>query len=186
MATKLEAEIDAVVGSRPPTSDDVGHLRYTGMVVAEAMRLYPPSWRLVRRAIKDFDVGGYVVPAQSQVVMSQYVMHRDKRYFPDPSRFDPQRWTPEARAARPQYSYFPFGGGTRRCIGEGFALMEAVLVIATLAQSWRLRLSPGHRVQTHPTHILRPRYGMQMILEERRESQAAQSAGRPATLHAIV
>ena len=183
---ELEAEISRVLGSRRPTTDDVVNLKYTGMVVAEAMRLYPPSWRLVRRTINDFEIGGYVVPAQSQIVMSQYVMQRDERYYPDASRFDPQRWTPEAKAVRPQYSYFPFGGGTRRCIGEGFALMEAVLVIAALGQSWRLRLVPGHRVETQPTHILRPRYGMRMVLEHRRGNNAngGQSAGRLANLHA--
>ena len=106
--------------------------------------------------------------AGSIVIMSQYVTHRDERYFPDPLRFDPERWTPEAKEARPQFSYFPFGGGPRRCIGEGFAWMEGVLVIATLAQSWRMRLVAGHPVEVLPVVTLRPKHGMRMTLEQRK------------------
>lgn len=164
----LHAELDMVLKSRLPTADDVPNLRYTEMIFAEAMRLYPPTWRLVRYAIKDYKVGGYVVPAGSLVVVSQFVMHRDPRYFPDPLRFDPERWTPEARASRPPYSYFPFGGGSRRCIAEAFARMEGILVIATLAQRWRMRLLSDHPVELAPVQLLRPKVRMLMVLEQRK------------------
>jgi cytochrome P450 len=166
---KLHAEIDGLLGDRPPTAEDLPGLRYTEMVLAESMRLYPPAWILGRRALKDYEVGGFHIPAGSIVVLSPYVMHRDERYFPEPQRFDPERWTPEAKEARPQFSYFPFGGGPRRCIGEGFAWMEGILVIATLARRWRMRLVPGHSVATQPMVTLRPKHGMQMKLEQRRD-----------------
>lgn len=166
--TKLHAEIDAVLDSKLPTADDVPRLRYTEMVLAESMRLYPPAWALGRLATSDYEVGGYVAPAGSLVLLSQYVAHRDPRYFSDPTRFDPDRWTPEARESRPQYSYFPFGGGPRRCIGEGFAWMEGILLIATLAQRFSLRLVPNHPVELKPVITLRPKHGMRMSVVRRR------------------
>jgi cytochrome P450 len=168
--TRLHEEIDTVLAGRPPTVEDLPRLRYTEMVLAESMRLYPPAWVLGRRALKDLELGGYRVPAGSLVIMSQFVTHRDARYFPEPLRFDPERWTPEAKEARPQFSYFPFGGGPRRCIGDGFAWMEGILVIATLAQSWRMRLVPGHPVELRPVVTLRPKHGMRMTLEQRKSS----------------
>ena len=165
---KLHAELDAVLGSRLPALADVGQLSYTEMVLAESMRLYPPAWALGRMAINDYEVGGYVAPAGSLVLVSQYVMHRDGRYFPEPQRFDPERWRPSAREARPQFSYFPFGGGPRRCLGEAFAWMEGLLLIATLAQQWRLRLVPGYPVALHPVITLRPKHGMRMTVSKRR------------------
>ena len=167
---RLHKELEEVLSGRPPTAEDLPRLRYTEMVFAEAMRLYPPAWILGRRALEDYEVGGYTIPRNALVILSPYVMHRDPRYFPDPERFDPERWTPEAKAARPQFSYFPFGGGPRRCIGEGFAWMEGVLVIAALAQSWRLRLVPGQRVEPQPVVTLRPRRGVQMTPERREVS----------------
>ncbi len=165
---KLHAELDAVLdGGRLPTFEDVPKLRYTEMVLAEAMRLYPPAWALGRLALKDYEVGGYTVPARSLVLLSQYVMHRDERYFADAEKFDPQRWTTEAREARPVYSYFPFGGGPRRCIGEGFAWMEGILLIAALARKWRMRLVPSHPVKLYPVITLRPKHGMRMTLSQR-------------------
>lgn len=166
---KLHAEVDAVLNERPPGHDDLPALRYTEMVLAESMRLYPPAWILGRRALKDYEVGGFHIPAGSIVVLSPYVMHRDARYFPEPERFDPERWRTEAKEARPAFSYFPFGGGPRRCIGEGFAWMEGILVIATLARAWRMRLIPGHVVQTQPMVTLRPKHGMRMKIERRRD-----------------
>jgi cytochrome P450 len=148
------------------------------MVLAEAMRLYPPAWILGRRALEDYEVGGYEIPRGSLVILSPYVMHRDPRFYPEPERFDPERWTPEARAARPQFSYFPFGGGPRRCIGEGFAWMEMVLVVATLAQRWRLRLAPGQRIEPQTGVTLRPRRGV-LMTPERREGSFSLSAGGP-------
>jgi len=164
---KLHQEIDEVLEGRLPVFDEVARLKYTEMVLAESMRLYPPAWALGRMALNDFEIGGYVVPKNSLVLMSQYVMHRDPRYFAESSRFDPERWTPEAREARPQFSYFPFGGGPRRCIGEGFAWMEGILLLATLAQQWKMRLSPNHPVEIKPVMTLRPKHGMRMTLTKR-------------------
>jgi cytochrome P450 len=165
---KLHEEIAAVLGARLPAFEDVAQLKYTEMVLTESMRLFPPAWALGRLALNDYEIAGYVVPKKSLVLMSQYVMHHDSRYFPDPERFDPERWTPQAREARPQFSYFPFGGGSRRCIGEGFAWMEGILLIATLAQHWRMRLVPGHPVALKPVITLRPKHGMRMIVTRRR------------------
>lgn len=166
---QLHAEVDALLGERPPTAEDLPGLRYTEMVLAESMRLYPPAWILGRRALRDYEAGGFRIPAGSIVILSPYVMHRDERYFPQPQRFDPERWTPAAKEARPPFSYFPFGGGPRRCIGEGFAWMEGILVIASLARDWRMRLVPGHAVETQPMVTLRPKHGMRMTLERRKK-----------------
>ncbi len=164
---KLHAEIDAVLAGRLPTVDDLPQLKYTEMVFAESMRLYPPAWALGRRALHDYQIGPYSIPAGSVVIMSQWVMHRDERYFPDPLRFDPERWQPEIKETRPKFAYFPFGGGPRVCIGEAFAWMEGVLLIATLAQQWRMRLAPGFRLKLQPLITLRPRHGVKMTLERR-------------------
>lgn len=165
--TKLHAEVDRVLEGKLPKFDDLPNLRYTEMVVAESMRLYPPAWAVGRRAIRDYPIGKYVAPAGSLMLMSQFVTHRDPKYFPDPLRFDPERWTPEAQAARPKFCYFPFGGGSRYCIGDGFAWTEAILVLATLAQRWQMRLVPGHPVVLQPVVTLRPKHGMRMSLQRR-------------------
>jgi cytochrome P450 len=136
--SKLHAELDEVLdhGRRLPTVEDLPRLRYTEMVVAESMRLYPPAWVVGRLAVKDYAARDYMIHTGSLVLLSQYVTHRDARFFPAPERFDPERWTPQARESRPAYSYFPFGGGARRCIGEGFAWMEGVLLTASIASRW--------------------------------------------------
>ena len=164
---KLHAELDSVLAGRNATYDDVPKLTYTEMVLAESMRLYPPAWAMGRFALEDFALGPYFMPKGTTVFLSQYIMHRDRRYFPDPERFDPERWIPEAKASRPRFSYFPFGGGARQCIGESFAWMEGILILATIAQRWRPQLVAGHRVEPQPLITLRPKYGMKMILEER-------------------
>ena len=164
---RLHEELDQILEGRLPGMEDVARLKYTEMVLTEAMRLYPPAWALGRLAVKDLEIGGYVVPRGALVLVSQYAMHHDARFFPDPLRFDPLRWTTEARETRPQFSYFPFGGGPRRCIGEGFAWMEGILALATLAQKWRLRLAPDQRVEMRPVITLRPRYGMSMTPAKR-------------------
>jgi cytochrome P450 len=164
---KLHAELDAVLDGRAPTFEDVPRLRYTEMVLAEAMRLYPPAWAIGRLALKEHDLGEYTIPTKSLVLLSPYVTHRDARFFPEPERFDPERWTTERREARPQFAYFPFGGGPRRCIGESFAWMEGILLIATLAQHWRVRLVPNHRVETLAVITLRAKHGMRMTLEKK-------------------
>ena len=165
--TKLHAEVDEVLGGHSPSFENVSQLRYTEMVLAESMRLFPPAWAVGRLALDDVEIGGYVVPKRSLVLMSQFVMHRDARFFPDPERFEPERWTEAARESRPQFAYFPFGGGPRRCIGEGFAWMEGILVLAALAQQWRMRLVPDHPVALKPAITLRPKHGMRMIVTKR-------------------
>ena len=164
---KLHEEIETVLAGKLPTAADVARLSYTEMVFAEAMRMYPPAWTLGRRVLTDYQIGQYVVPAESIVLMSPWVMHHDQRFFPDPFKFDPERWTAEAREARPKFSYFPFGGGPRVCIGEQFAWMEGALLIATIAQQWKMRLAPGQRVEPKAMITLRPRYGMRMEFEAR-------------------
>jgi cytochrome P450 len=164
---KLHDELDSVLAGRTPTFDDLARLPYTEKVFLEAMRMYPPVWTMTRLALKDYAVGGYTLPAGSLVLISQYVMHHDERYYPDPHRYDPERWSPEARQSRPQFTYFPFGGGPRRCIGEGLAMLEGVLMIATLANRWRMRLATTRPVRTQTSIVLRPKDGMPMRLEHR-------------------
>ena len=164
---RLHAELDAVLGGRAPEGADLPNLRYTEMVLAESMRLYPPAWIVGRRAMEPYAIGGYEVPKGSIVVACQWVTHRDPRFFPDPERFEPERWKPEAKEARPKFSYFPFGGGPRVCIGEGFAWMEGVLVLAAIARRWRLCLADDRPVVPAPSITLRPGGGIRMRLESR-------------------
>ncbi len=164
---RMHAEIDRVLEDRTPGFDDFPNLPYTEMVFAEAMRLYPPAWGIGRAAIDGFEIGGVEVPAKALCITSPYVMHRSPLYFPNPEQFDPDRWLPEARQARPKFSYFPFGGGSRICIGERFAWLEGVLMLAGLARKWKLRLEPGHPVEILPLITLRTKYGMKMRVEAR-------------------
>lgn len=173
---RLHAEVDSALAGRLPAFEDVERLPYTNMALEESMRLYPPSWFVGRRSTRAVELAGYPIPVNSLLLTSQYVVHRDPRFYPEPERFDPERWTPEAQAARPKLSYYPFGAGPRRCIGERFAWMEAVLLIATIAQEWRLRPVPGHAIELEPLASLRPRHGLPMRLERRRRSPAAVSA----------
>ena len=163
----LHEEIDRVLAGRLPTVADVDRLPYTTRVVTESMRLYPPAWLVGRRAVNEYSIDGYYVPPRSIVVMSQWIVHRDPRHYPEPARFDPDRWTPAFKAALPRFAYFPFGGGPRQCIGESFAWMELVLVLATIAQRWRFDLMPGHPVVPHAAVTLRPKYGMKMTARDR-------------------
>jgi cytochrome P450 len=165
---KLHSELNKVLNGRLPEVSDLESLSYAKMVFAESMRIYPPVWIIGRRALRDVNVDGHIIPKGSYVHVSQFLMHRDPRYFPEPERFDPERWTSEATAARPRFSYFPFGGGGLQCIGEGFAWTQALLVIATLASRWRMQLVPGHRIELEPQVTLRSRYGMPMTLERRK------------------
>ena len=158
---------------RQPMFEDVPRLRYVEMVLAESMRLYPPAWAMGRYARADFQLGEYFLPAKTTVLMSQFITHRDARYFPDPLSFDPERFTPEAKARRTKFAYFPFGAGFRQCIGESFAWMEGILLLATLAQRWKLKLIPGHPVEPEPLITLRPKYGMRMQVEARDKSERA-------------
>ena len=164
---KMHSEIDRVLNGRLPTYDDLPNLPYTEMVMAESLRLYPPAWAMGRMALNAFQLGEYLLPAGTTVLASQFILHRDARFFPDPLRFDPARHTPLAKAARMKGSYFPFGMGPRQCIGEAFAWMEGVLVLATLAQRWKLRHDERHKVSVEPLFTLRPRGGMPMMVEAR-------------------
>jgi cytochrome P450 len=161
---RFHAELDQVLEGRLPAFDDLPRLRYTESVFAETLRLYPPAWGIGRRSLADFEIGGYTIPNGSIVAMSPWVTHRDVRWFPEPLRFLPERWGVDD-TGRPKFSYFPFGGGARVCIGERFAMAEGILLLATLGQRWRFRLEPGHRVETRPLITLRARYGMRMRLE---------------------
>ncbi len=164
---KMHAEIDRVLEGRLPTLADVPQLRYTEMVLSESMRLYPPAWAMGRQATQAIELGPYRLPAGTYFFFSQYIMQRTAERFPDPLRFDPERFTPEAKAARPKFAYFPFGGGSRQCIGESFAWMEAILLTATIAQKWRLRLVPGQRIEVQPKITLRSKYPIRVVPELR-------------------
>ena len=164
---RLHEEVDRVLGGRLPTIADLPKLAFVEQVVTESMRLYPPAWIIGRRAIHDYPVRDYVVPARGIVVLSPYVLHRDGRFFPEPDRFQPERWTPEFKASLHPFAYFPFGGGARRCIGESFAWMELVLVASTIAQRWRLRVVPGHPVVPQAVVTLRMKHGLKVLLERR-------------------
>jgi cytochrome P450 len=167
---RLHEEIEEVLGDRPPELADVPQLRYAEMILAEVLRLYPPAWAVGRRALAPFTVGGFDVPAGSICIMSQYIIHRDARWFPNPEKFDPERWRPEAREARPKFSYFPFGGGTRVCLGERFAWMEGVILMAAISQKWRFRLEPGQHVEPLPLVTLRVKNGLRVIAEPRAQN----------------
>src|SRR5579863_6762806 len=167
---RLHDELDRELHGRLPSYDAIPRLRYTEMVLAESMRLYPPAWAMGRCARADFRLGDYFLPAKTTVLISQFITHRDARYFPDPLRFDPERFTPEAKARRSKFTYFPFGAGFRQCIGESFAWMEGVLLLATLGQKWKLALVPGHQVEPEPLITLRPKYGMHMRIEARQSA----------------
>ncbi len=169
---KLHAELDEVLAGRLPTLADLPQLRYTEMVLSESMRLYPPAWAMGRQATAPVEIGPYRLPAGTYFFFSQYIMQRTPEYFPDPLRFDPERFVPEAKAARPKFAYFPFGGGNRQCIGESFAWMEAILLTATIAQKWRLRLVPGQPVGVVPKITLRSKYPIRVVPELRPELKA--------------
>ena len=164
---RLHKEIDSVLEGRLPGFSDVPQLRYTEMVFAEAMRLYPPAWAIGRMSKGPFELGGVKIGTKSICIVSPYVTQRDPRWFPYPERFDPDRWLPEARESRPKFSYFPFGGGARVCIGERFAWMEGVLMIAAIAQKWKLKLAADQKVEPLPLITLRTKHGMRMIVERR-------------------
>ena len=173
---KLHDEIDSVLGTtdedghvvtKIPTPDDIPRLQYTEKVLRESMRLYPPVWTMGRYVENDYNVGEYTIPAGSSILMSQYVMHHDTRYYEEPEQFNPDRWTAEFKSQLPRFSYFPFGGGIRGCIGEPFAWMEGIFITAIIAQKWTMRLIPGQRIKLDPAITLRPKYGMRMKLIQR-------------------
>ena len=173
---QLHEELDTILANRNNdgartrrivSTDDIPKLQYTEKVFRESMRLYPPVWTIGRYVENDYSVGEYHIPSGSSILMSQFVMHHDPRYFEEPNRFNPDRWTEEFKTHLPRFSYFPFGGGIRGCIGESFAWMEGILVIATLARKWEMRKVPTQRVKLDPAITLRPKYGMKMKLKFR-------------------
>jgi cytochrome P450 len=169
----LHEELDRVLGGCLPEFSDLPQLPYTERVIKESMRLYPPAWSLARTVISDFELRGYRMPAGANLVMSQWIVHRNPTYFPDPERFNPDRWLAERSQKLPRFAYFPFGGGPRQCIGASFAMMEATLLLATIAQRFRLRTQPDHPVVPIPSFTLRPKYGIRMALEARQSAAPA-------------
>ena len=165
---KLQAELDEVLDGRAPIMDDISSLKYTEAVFAESMRLFPPAWTVGRLAIEDHELGGYRIPKNSLVLASQWVIHHDKRFWDDAESFIPERWEKQSvKEAGQKFIYFPFGSGVRRCIGEGFAWTEGILLLATIAQKWKLRLDPDQKIGLHPMITLRPKFGMRMRCERR-------------------
>lgn len=165
LAERLRRELQEVAGDRPPGWNDIPYLIYTGRVFSETLRLYPPNWAMARMARSEFRLFNYIVPKKAVCIMSPYVMHRHPRFWPDPEKFDPDRWTPEKTEMRPRFAYFPFGGAPRRRLGERLAWMQGILLLAAIGRKWRLRHLPDHPVEVHPQITLRPRHGMPMKLE---------------------
>lgn len=160
---RLRAEIATVVGDRDATADDVPRLVYTRAVLSESMRLRPPAWTIARQCAQAYDLGAFTIPAGTTILMPQFLVHRDARWWPGPERFDPSRWLDaEQTAGRPKYAYFPFGGGPRSCVGEPFAWLEAILLLATLAKRWDLRRVDATPITLFPTITLRPRESVAM------------------------
>ena len=178
---KLHDEIASALGERAQGALDLPLLRYTRMVIEESMRLYPPAWAISRNTIGEDEIGGYRVRPRTNIIICSFVTHRHPAFWEEPERFDPERFSPARSEGRPNFAYLPFGGGPRICIGNGFAMTEAQLVLATVAQRYRLRLAPGHPVELHPLITLRPRHGIRMTLHPADDDRAAaEVAGRAA------
>jgi cytochrome P450 len=164
---KFHAELAEVLGGRVPTMEELPKLKYTRMIVDESLRLYPPVYVLARAGIEADQVGGYDLPRQAIITMSPYLTHRHPEFWPEPEKFDPERFSPEEEAKRPRYAYVPFGGGPRQCIGNTFALTEALLILATVGQRYRLTLAPNYQMELSPMVTLKPKGGLPMNLEKR-------------------
>jgi cytochrome P450 len=165
---RLAAELEEVLGGRAPTAADVSRLRYTEWVIKESMRLYPPAYGIGREALADCEIGGYLLPKGAQLSLLQWIVHRDPRWFDEPLTFRPDRWDNDLAKRLPRCAYFPFGDGPRICIGNHFAMMEAVLILAAVARRFRLVLVPGQTLELLPSITLRPRRGIRMTVHERR------------------
>jgi cytochrome P450 len=162
---QLKVEVDTVLGpDRPATLEDVPRLPFATAVLSESMRLFPPVWVVGRRAMEDVTIGDISVPRRTIVIMSQYVVHHDPRWWPDAADFRPERWLKEIE--RPKFAYFPFGGGARVCIGETFAWTEGVILLAEIARRWKFEPAPDQRVELNPTVTLRPKHGLKMVVRE--------------------
>jgi cytochrome P450 len=178
---KLHAELDAVLGGRTTTLEDLPKLRYLDHIIAESMRLYPPAWGMARLTIEDAHIGGYTIRKGCGVSLSQWVVHRDPRWYESPDDFQPERWEGDLLKRLPRFAYFPFGGGPRQCVGNTFAIMETALILATIAQKFRLRLVPGHTVAPIASITLRPRHGIRITLEKRNPTEAGTSPPKTQT-----
>ncbi|GAC1375253.1 MAG: cytochrome P450 [Ktedonobacteraceae bacterium] len=164
---RLHAELDQVLAGRAPTVEDLPKLPYARMVFEETMRLYPPVWIIMRKALKDDEIGGHHIPAKSYILWSTYALHRHPDFWERPAEFDPERFTPERVASRPRHAYVPFSHGPRVCIGNSFAMTEAHLIIAAIAQRYRLAIVPDQKIEPEPLMTLRPRNGIFVRLEPR-------------------
>lgn len=174
----MHRELHAVLGGRPPASADVPALHFTEQVLLESMRLYPPVFVVGREALEDIELGGFHLPRGTTVLMPQWTVQRDPRYFDQPLEFRPERWTDDFRRDLPKFAYFPFGGGPRICIGTTFAMIEMTLLLAHIAQHWSLTLEPGVTVTPQPLFTLQPDNGVPMLLRRREPSaQAAIQCG---------
>ncbi len=162
---RVRQELGKVLGGRPPTAQDLPRLVFTSMVIQEALRIYTPIWAIVRRAVHDNELGGFRIPAGSRVVLSPYATHRHPEFWDSPEEFRPERFAPERVADLHPYAYIPFGGGGRVCIGQHLATLEALVITAVLAQTWRTRLVPGFSVEMDPGITLRAKHGMRMFVE---------------------
>jgi len=174
---KLHAELDAVLGDRAPTLDDLPKLRYTGHLITESLRLYPAAWGMARLVVEDHEIAGCAVTKGMGVAMAQWVVHRDPRWYDAPEEFRPDRWEDDLLKRLPRFAYFPFGGGPRQCIGNAFALMEAALILATIARKFRFLLVANHPVVPLASITLRPRHGVRVTLVSRRPNETANSFG---------
>ena len=164
---RLAAELDEVLGNRPPEVEDLPRLAYTEKVIKETMRLYPPVWAFVREATEPIEIGGYRLPARTNFVLPPWIVHRDPRFFCQPNEFRPERWTEEFERELPKFAYFPFGGGQRTCIGTSLAKMQTSLMLATMAQQFRCRLARGFELKLRPTITLQPASGVAVVIEKR-------------------
>ena len=164
---RFHAELDEVLAGRLPEVSDLPQLRYTEMIVKETLRLYPPAYAVGREPIEECEIGGYRVPRNTQIFAFQWATHRDSRYFQNPDLFDPDRWTAEFSDKLPKYAYFPFGGGPRQCIGNYFAMMEIILLLATIGRRFKFSLAPDQKVEVWPAMSLRPKNGIKMVVSKR-------------------
>jgi cytochrome P450 len=164
---RVHAEVDALLGKRPPEREDLDRLDYLGRVLDESLRLYSPVHALSRTANEDNEIGGYPVPRGCTVTVSMYATHRLPGHWPDPERFDPDRFLPEACAARSNYAYIPFAVGHRNCIGGALAVLESKLILALIAQRYQLDLAPGEKVEAYAGTTMRPRNGLRMVVRRR-------------------
>ncbi|HEV3418017.1 MAG TPA: cytochrome P450 [Pirellulales bacterium] len=176
---RLQAELQTVLNGRSPTAADVPRLAYTEQVITESMRVYPPVYAVGRRSIRPCEIGGFDVPEGTTFLMSQWVLHHDSRYFDSPLEFRPERWADGLAKRIPKFAYFPFGGGPRLCVGNSFAMLEAVLILATMAQRFRFELVPGQRIVPWATVTLRPKHGIHVVCRQVGSAKPSLAPGEP-------